>query len=336
MPDSIILPIGYRSLLSPIETQKAIKLTKDLFEDLLADALSLTRVSAPMFVRPETGLNDDLSGSERAVSFDIPDAGFSVQIVHSLAKWKRYALRGQDFPVGRGIYTDMNAIRRDEKLDNLHSVYVDQWDWEKVISKEQRCVEFLKQTVRTIASALWQTEQTLTARFPALEPLLPREITFITSEELLQRYPNLPPRGREDMAAREFGIVFIMNIGGKLSNGEPHDLRAPDYDDWSLNGDILVWYPPLSRAVELSSMGIRVDEQSLTRQLELAGCTGRRELMFHRELLAGRLPLTIGGGIGQSRMCMVMLHKAHIGEVQASVWSERDQKRCAEGGILLL
>ncbi len=332
----LLIPKNYNNPLGLIETQKAIKYTKDRFERSLADALGLTRVSAPMFVRPETGLNDDLSGTERAVMFDVPDAGFDVQVVHSLAKWKRYTLGSYDFPDGEGLYTDMNAIRRDERLDNLHSIYVDQWDWEKIIHRSQRNREYLETTVKLIVGALYDTERELCARFPALTPFISREVFFITSEELLQRYPNLTPREREDAICKEKKTVFIIGIGAPLSDGKPHDLRAPDYDDWSLNGDILVWYPPLERAVELSSMGIRVDEDALRRQLIACGCEYKSGLMFHSMLLSGKLPLTIGGGIGQSRMCMVMLQKAHIGEVQASVWSDETYERCREHGIKLL
>ncbi|MEG2939214.1 MAG: aspartate--ammonia ligase [Oscillospiraceae bacterium] len=333
---TLIIPRDYKNPLGIIETQKAIKFTKDLFEDKLASALNLSRVSAPMFVRPETGLNDDLNGIERAVMFDVPDAGFDVQVVHSLAKWKRFTLGSYGFSVGEGLYTDMNAIRRDEDLDNLHSIYVDQWDWELVITREQRNLEFLKSIVRKIVSALYETEQELCARFTALTPFFKKDAFFISSEELFQKYPNLNAKEREDAIAKEHGVVFIIGIGGKLSSGEPHDNRAPDYDDWMLNGDILVWYPVLERAVELSSMGIRVDEDALRRQLILSGCEDRSELLFHRTLLSGGLPLTVGGGIGQSRMCMLMLHKAHIGEVQAAVWREESVEECRKNGIFIL
>ena len=336
MQRPLILPDGYQSRLGLIETQRAIKFAKDLFEDKLAGKLNLTRVSAPMFVRPETGLNDDLNGVERAVTFDVPDAGFDVQVVHSLAKWKRNALRAYGFSAGEGLYTDMNAIRRDENLDNLHSVYVDQWDWERIITRPQRTLAYLKGTVELIASALWETERMLCRAFSALTPFLTREPFFITAQELLDRYPDYTARQREDAIAREYGTVFIIGIGGRLSNGEPHDGRAPDYDDWALNGDLLVWYPLLDRAVELSSMGIRVDEDALRRQLYLAHAEDRASMPFHRALLSGELPLTIGGGIGQSRICMVMLQKAHIGEVQASVWPDETLQICEENGIHLL
>ena len=333
---TLLLPEGYHSALGLLETQRAIKFAKDRFESSLALALNLTRVSAPMFVRPETGLNDDLNGVERAVTFDVPCAGFDVQVVHSLAKWKRNALAAYGFHAGEGLYTDMNAIRRDEQLDNLHSVYVDQWDWEKIITREQRTIAYLQDTVRGIARALWATEQALCAAFPMLTPFLIGDPYFITAEELLQRYPGRSPREREDAVTKEHGTVFLVGIGGKLSNGEPHDGRAPDYDDWSLNGDLLVWYPILGRAVELSSMGIRVDEEAMRRQLFLSGHEERADMPFHRDLLSGRLPLTIGGGIGQSRICMVMLQKAHIGEVQASVWPQEDIERCEAAGVHLL
>ncbi len=332
----LILPKDYKSLLGLKETQRAIKFAKDFLEDRLALNLNLTRVSAPMFVRPETGLNDELSGGERAVTFDVPDAGFDVQIVQSLAKWKRYALAYYHFHHGTGLYTDMNAVRRDEALDNLHSIYVDQWDWERIISREERTIPFLKEIVCKIVEALYDTEQALCQKFTSLTPYFVKEPYFITSEELLQRYPDLTPKQREDAITKEHGVVFIIAIGAPLSNGEPHDGRAADYDDWSMNGDILVWYPLLNRAVELSSMGIRVDEDALRRQLIATNSEYKTEMMFHRELLSGRLPLTIGGGIGQSRVCMMMLQKAHIGEVQASVWKESTIEACAEDGIYLL
>ncbi|MBQ4050649.1 MAG: aspartate--ammonia ligase, partial [Oscillospiraceae bacterium] len=295
-----------------------------------------TRVSAPLFVRCSSGLNDNLNGVERPVSFDIADIGEDVEIVHSLAKWKRVALRRYGFGPNTGLYTDMNAIRRDEELDNLHSVYVDQWDWEKIITPETRTEETLRHTVRRIMRALKETEEALHRANPEIEPYINEKITFLTAEELLQRYPGMTAKERENAAAKEFGSVFILGIGGKLSNGEKHDGRAPDYDDWELNGDILIWYPVLERAVELSSMGIRVNAESLRRQLELAGCTERAELPYHKMLLDGELPLTIGGGIGQSRLCMVMLHKAHIGEVQSSMWDEGMVEACEKRGIILL
>ncbi|MDD6033848.1 MAG: aspartate--ammonia ligase [Oscillospiraceae bacterium] len=330
------LPEHYRPLLDIMQTEIAIKLVKDTFERELAQKLHLTRVSAPLFVRRSSGINDNLNGVERPVSFDIADIGEEVEIVHSLAKWKRVALRRYGFGPNTGLYTDMNAIRRDEELDNLHSVYVDQWDWEKIITRETRTEETLRHTVRRIMRALKETEEALHRANPEIEPFISEKVTFLTAEELLQRYPGKTPKERENAAAREFGTVFIMGIGGALSDGKPHDGRAPDYDDWSLNGDILVWYPVLERAVELSSMGIRVDGASLRRQLELAGCTEREKLPYHQMLLHGELPLTIGGGIGQSRLCMVLLHKAHIGEVQSSLWDEGMVEACAERGVILL
>ena len=332
----LILPEGYSSPLDIRETEIAIKLVKDSFERNLAKALNLTRVSAPLFVLPESGLNDDLNGVERPVQFDIADLGSDVQIVHSLAKWKRLALERYGFSAGAGLYTDMNAIRRDEELDNLHSVYVDQWDWERVITREERNRETLHETVRRIMGVLKETEMTLAKEFQKITPYLPSGITFVTSQELEDLYPDLTPKQREDRAAREYGAVFIEQIGGALRSGKPHDGRAPDYDDWSLNGDILIWYPVLGRAFEISSMGIRVDEESLRRQLETAGCMARASLPFHRMLLNGELPLTMGGGIGQSRLCMAMLQKAHIGEVQASVWANSTYARCEAAGIHLL
>ncbi|MGI5888144.1 MAG: aspartate--ammonia ligase [Oscillospiraceae bacterium] len=336
MDRDLILPDGYKSVLDVRKTQLAIKLAKDTFERKLAGKLNLTRVSAPMFVRPETGLNDNLNGVERPVSFDIPATGYSVEVVQSLAKWKRFALREYGFGIHEGLYTDMNAIRRDEELDNLHSVYVDQWDWELVITRDDRNIGFKKNTVVGICAALAETEAVLCGSFPELGAPESRTPVFITSEDLLERYPDRSPKEREDLICREYGTVFIIGIGAPLSNGVPHDGRAPDYDDWSLNGDLLVWYPTLGRSVELSSMGIRVDAESLERQLAAAGCEERKNLKFHRDLLAGQLPLTIGGGIGQSRLCMVLLKKAHIGEVQSSVWSDSMRIECMESGIELL
>ena len=334
----LILPEGYRSPLEILDTEIAIKFVKDNFERELAAALDLTRVSAPFFVRPETGLNDDLNGVERAVAFDIKELNAQVQVVHSLAKWKRMALKAYGFPSGSGLYTDMNAIRRDEDLDNLHSVYVDQWDWEKVITPQTRTLQTLEDTVRRIVQALWKTQQLLSRQFPQLPPLFDRQPqpAFVTTQELEDRFPSLTPKERENAIAREKGLVFLMGIGGKLKSGQVHDGRAPDYDDWQLNGDILVWYPLLDRAVELSSMGIRVDAAALDRQLTLSGCDSRRALPFHSQLLKGELPLTIGGGIGQSRLCMVLLGKAHIGEVQASVWSDEMHRVCEDAGLRLL
>ena len=334
---SLCLPQGYYPLQGILDTERAIKTVKDSFERTQAKNLHLTRVSAPLFVSGGSGLNDNLSGTERPVSFDVPACGEELQIVHSLAKWKRQALKRYGFGADTGLYTDMNAIRRDEEhLDNLHSVYVDQWDWEKIITREMRNMDMLQDTVERIVTALKESEYMLNDRFPQIKPFIKGSVTFVTSQELEDRWPELTPREREDAVCREHQTVFISQIGGRLKSGVPHDKRAPDYDDWSLNGDLLVWYPVLERAVELSSMGIRVDEQSMAEQLRLSGCEDRRELPFHKALLAGELPLTIGGGIGQSRICMVLLHKAHIGEVQASVWPAEILEACRDRGIPLL
>lgn len=333
----LFVPEGYRPKLSLKETEIAIKKLKDYFEEALAYELYLTRVSAPLFVKPESGLNDNLSGIERAVSFDVADDNYQVaEIVHSLAKWKRMALSRYAFGVDEGLYTDMNAIRRDEELDNTHSIYVDQWDWEKVITKEMRNEAFLKQTVKRIFRAFCRTERYIRAEYPCLEAWLPEEIYFITTQELLERYPDLTPKERENKICEEKKAVFLMRIGDLLTNGEKHDGRAPDYDDWSLNGDILFWNPLLGSAFELSSMGIRVDEEVLMSQLEKSGCMDRTELTFHKQVLEKKLPYTIGGGIGQSRICMYFLQKAHIGEVQASIWSDEMMKQCEENNIILL
>lgn len=333
----LIKPEGYTPRLDLRETEVAIKKLKDYFESALAYELYLIRVSAPLFVKPETGLNDNLSGTERAVSFDIlDDHGNNAEIVHSLAKWKRMALGRYGFNVDEGLYTDMNAIRRDEELDNLHSIYVDQWDWEKVITKEMRTEEFLKKTVTKIYNAFIKTQKFIVSEYPTLDSLLPEEITFITSEELLQKYPNLSAKERENEICKEYKAVFIMKIGKLLSNGEKHDGRAPDYDDWELNGDILFWNPLLEQAFELSSMGIRVDEEALLHQLKVSGSEDKKELEFHRLLLEGKLPYTIGGGIGQSRICMFFLQKAHIGEVQASIWPDEMIEACELAHITLL
>ena len=333
-----VIPQGYAPCLNLYDTQKAIGLLKRLFEDTLGGALHLRRVSAPLFVEASTGLNDDLNGVERAVSFDIPDAGRDAQVVHSLAKWKRMALYRYQFSVGEGLYTDMNAIRRDEELDNLHSVYVDQWDWEKVIAPRDRTVDYLKATVSTIVKAMAETQATLRSVFPQLTALPPldTDVSFVTTQELEDRWPDLSPKEREDAWVKEHPTTFLMGIGGALKSGKPHDGRAPDYDDWNLNGDILVWNPVLERAFEVSSMGIRVDPAAMDRQLTIAGCDSRRELPFHKMLLEGKLPLTIGGGIGQSRLCMLLLGKAHIGEVQASVWDEQTIQACQDAGVILL
>ena len=332
------IPPSYAPKLNLYDTQKAIGLLKRLFEDTLGGSLNLRRVSAPLFVEASTGLNDDLNGVERPVSFDIPAAGRDAQVVHSLAKWKRLALHRYQFSVGEGLYTDMNAIRRDEEPDNLHSVYVDQWDWEKVLAPRDRNEDYLKETVRTIVECICQTQATLRAMFPQLLslPLVERQVTFVTAQELEDRWPDLSAKEREDAWVKDHPTTFLMGIGGALKSGRPHDGRAPDYDDWALNGDILVWNPVLERAFELSSMGIRVSPESLDRQLTLAGCDDRRSLPFHRMLLSGELPLTIGGGIGQSRLCMLLLGKAHIGEVQASVWDEQTIQACRDAGVILL
>ena len=331
-----LIPSGYEPALSLYETQAAISLIKRTFQDHLAQALNLKRVSAPLFVDPASGLNDDLNGVERAVSFDIPAAGMEAQVVHSLAKWKRMALYRYDFHTGKGIYTDMNAIRRDESLDNLHSIYVDQWDWERVITREMRTPRFLQDTVRDIVRCISDTSLLVNGRYPRLRTQLSDEVTFVSTQELLDLYPDLDAKERENAFVREHPITFLTGIGHKLSNGRPHDGRAPDYDDWTLNGDLLYYSPLLDQAIELSSMGIRVDSASLDRQLSLSGCDDRRQLPFHRMLLDGELPLTIGGGIGQSRLCMLLLGKAHIGEVQSSIWDADTRRRCREAGIVLL
>ncbi len=332
----IIKPEGYHSILGVRDTQVAIKSTKDYFENNLARELKLTRVSAPLFVDSESGLNDDLNGIERAVSFDVRETGRVLQIVHSLAKWKRLALRDYGFACDEGLYTDMNAIRRDEDTDNIHSIYVDQWDWEKVIDKDSRNVSTLKHIVKKIFSVFKMTEKFISSMYPQLEERLPEEITFITTQKLEEMYPDLTPKERELEIVRKHGAVFIMQIGATLASGQKHDGRAPDYDDWELNGDIVFYDSILDIPFEVSSMGIRVSEESLKRQLKEAGCEERAALPFHKELLAGRLPYTIGGGIGQSRICMFLLHKAHIGEVQASAWPAEMYEECKESGIILL
>ena len=335
--NSIWIPEGYRSCLGLYDTQKAIGMIKNIFQQKLCLALHLKRVTAPLFVEPSSGLNDDLNGVERPVSFDIPAVGGEeAQVVHSLAKWKRMALYRYDFHPGNGLLTDMNAIRRDEELDNLHSVYVDQWDWEKVILPEQRNMEYLKDTVRRITGVICNTLEELKYHFQDLPVELDREICFLTTQELEDRYPNLTPKEREDALLREHRTVFLMQIGGKLRSGLRHDGRAPDYDDWTMNGDLLFWDDVLGRALEISSMGIRVDPAAMDRQLTEAGCDARRSLTFHKMLLEGKLPLTIGGGIGQSRLCMLLLGKAHIGEVQASVWDAATVEACEKAGIELL
>ena len=334
----ITIPSSYKPKLSVYETQKAIDYIKRTFQMNLAIELNLRRVSAPLFVRENSGLNDNLNGVERPVKFDVPAVGEYAEVVHSLAKWKRLALKRYDFFVGKGIYTDMNAIRRDEELDNLHSVYVDQWDWEKVIREEDRNEAYLKNVVRSIVSAVCATEMNLHAMFPQLQdlPLHTPNVTFITTQELEDRYPDLTPKERENAFVKENGTTFLMKIGAPLKSGKPHDGRAPDYDDWDLNGDLLFWNEPLQCSYELSSMGIRVSPESMDRQLTMAGCDDRRALPFHKAVLSGELPYTIGGGIGQSRLCMLLLGSAHIGEVQASVWDQATHEACAKAGIPLL
>ncbi|MBQ7557700.1 MAG: aspartate--ammonia ligase [Lachnospiraceae bacterium] len=331
-----VVPKGYRPRLSVYETQRAIDHIKKNFQNNLTSALNLKRVSAPLFVKESSGLNDNLNGVERPVSFDIPAVGEDAQVVHSLAKWKRLALKRYDFYRGNGIFTDMNAIRRDEDLDNLHSIYVDQWDWELVIDRSERNPEFLKETVRKIVSAIIKTNEEIKAEFPKLSCEIDPEISFITTQELEDLYPGLTPKQRENAYVSGHRTTFLMQIGGALKSGKPHDGRAPDYDDWNLNGDILVWNDILGCAFELSSMGIRVDRDSLLYQLEQRGCMERASLPFHRMLLEDRLPLTIGGGIGQSRLCMLIMGTAHIGEVQVSVWDDETLKTCREAGIPLL
>jgi len=334
---NLIVPEGYQSELNLYETQKGIKMVKDFFQEMISTRLNLRRVSAPLFVDPETGLNDNLNGFERPVSFDILEQdGRIAEVVHSLAKWKRYALKKYDFSVGEGLYTDMNAIRRDEETDNIHSIFVDQWDWEKIITKEERTVETLKETVQTIYKCLRKTEQYMAIQYDFVDLILPRDIYFITTSMLADMYPDKTPKEREYLIAKEKGAVCLMQIGDKLANGEPHDGRAPDYDDWSLNADIIVYYPVLDISLELSSMGIRVDEKALAEQLEKAGCPERAELPFQKAILDKELPYTIGGGIGQSRICMFFLRKAHIGEVQSSLWPEEMVKVCEDAGITLL
>lgn len=326
----------YISKLDVLETQRAIRSLRHRFEENLCDALNLTRASAPLFVKSGSGINDDLNGVERPVGFDILETGEMMEIVHSLAKWKRIALKKYGFPMHTGLYTDMNAVRRDEKCDSIHSLYVDQWDWEKVISASDRNEEYLKDTVRRIYAAVLSAADSVERKHPELENYLPREIKFVTTYELEEKYPKLSPRERENAEAKELGAMFLMKIGGRLKNGEKHDGRAPDYDDWELNGDIIVYNRVTEAAFEISSMGIRVDKQSLLKQLEAENALDRLGLPFHKALMNDELPLTIGGGIGQSRLCMLLLQKAHIGEVQASVWPQSELDRCAAEGITLL
>ena len=334
--NKIYIPENYKPVLDAYDTQRAIAYIKETFQQEFSKALNLKRVSAPLFVTESSGLNDNLNGYERPVSFDIPDVHAEAQVVHSLAKWKRLALKRYQFNVGKGLFTDMNAIRRDEEVDNLHSVYVDQWDWEKVIAREDRNTDYLKRTVRDIVGAVCETNDALGVAFPSLHTKLDREVFFITTQELEDMYPDKTPKERENEILRQHHTVFLMQIGGKLKSGKPHDGRAPDYDDWDLNGDILMWNPVLQCAFEISSMGIRVDESSLDRQLTLAGCDDRRSLPFHKMLLSGELPLTMGGGIGQSRLCMLMIGACHIGEVQSSIWDRATTDACRDAGILLL
>jgi len=333
-----IFPAGYKSKLSVYETQRAIVSVKELFQKNLSEKLNLKRVSAPLFVTESSGLNDNLNGTERAVSFDVPAAGeIKCEIVHSLAKWKRLALKQYDFHPGNGLYTDMNAVRRDEPvLDNLHSVYVDQWDWEKIITRDQRNLDYLYDTVNRIVSAMADTSEELVERFPQLQPTICRDVTFISSQELEDLWPDIDPEERENRFVKDHPTTFITGIGKKLKSGKKHGNRAPDYDDWDLNGDIICWDHILGREMELSSMGIRVDESSMRKQLIESGCEERSSLPFHRMLLNGELPLTIGGGIGQSRLCMMLMECAHIGEVHAGVWDEHTRSVCKDNGIFLL
>lgn len=342
----LFFPENYKPKLDLKQTEKAIKLIKDFFQENLSSELRLRRVTAPLFVLKGTGINDDLNGIERPVSFAVKEMNDArAEVVHSLAKWKRLMLAHYGIPVGYGIYTDMNAIRPDEELTNIHSLYVDQWDWEKVITAKQREIDYLKKVVNQIYAVLLRTEFVVYENYPSIKPMLPEEITFVYAEELAQRYPKLTPKEREHEITKACGAVFIIGIGGKLTNGEPHDGRAPDYDDWTtpnsggffgLNGDILIWNPVLQQSLEISSMGIRVDKAALLRQLEIAGANDRKDLMFHKKLLKDELPLSIGGGIGQSRLCMYFLRKAHIGEVQASLWPEEMVQQCADHNIYMV
>ena len=334
--NKIYIPEGYQSVLDEYETQRAIAYIKQTFQDEFSRALNLKRVSAPLFVTEESGLNDNLSGVERPVSFDVPAVGEEVQVVHSLAKWKRLALKRYNFAVGNGLYTDMNAIRRDERLDNIHSIYVDQWDWEKIITEHNRNLDYLKLIVSAVVDAICKTNDRLHVRFPQLRVDLSRDVTFVTTQELEDLYPNMTGSERENAFVKEHRTACIMQIGGALRSGKPHDSRAPDYDDWQLNCDIFFWNDVLDRALEISSMGIRVNAESLDRQLAAANCDHRRDLPFHKMLLNDELPLTIGGGIGQSRLCMLMMGCAHIGEVQSSIWDAMTIEECEKAGIRLL
>ncbi len=334
---NLVIPSDYQPKMTIRETEKAIKFVKDAFQRNLIRNFGFERVSAPLFVKSKTGVNDDLNGVERAVRFDIKEqGGVEAEIVHSLAKWKRIALKRYGFRSGEGIYTDMNAIRRDDKCDNQHSIYVDQWDWEMVISKEQRNLGFLKMIVQRIVGAICDTLAEAKQAFPCIDFDLKRDVTFVTAQEALDRYPELDSHGRESALAKEYGTIFLMQIGGALSNGKPHDGRAPDYDDWSLNGDIIFYDKVLGESIEISSMGIRVDAKSMAEQLRIAGCEDRLQNQFHKDVMEGNLPLTIGGGIGQSRLCMLLLQKAHIGEVQSSLWPDEMHDKCDKAGINLL
>jgi len=334
--NKIYIPEGYKPQLDEYSTQRAISYIKSVFQQEFASALNLKRVSAPLFVTEFSGLNDNLNGYERPVSFDVPAIGVDAQVVHSLAKWKRLALKRYNFKIGDGLYTDMNAIRRDEDLDNIHSIYVDQWDWEKIITAENRNLDYLKLIVKAIVGAICDTNDQLHVRFPQLHTKLCRRVSFITTQELEDKYPDLTSSQRENEYLKKHKTAFIMQIGGALRSGKRHDGRAPDYDDWQLNGDLFFWNDVLGRAVELSSMGIRVDSESLDRQLSISGCDNRRELPFHKMLLNNELPLTIGGGIGQSRLCMLMMGCAHIGEVQSSIWDSETVAACEKAGVPLL
>ena len=334
--NKVILPQGYRPVLSSYELQKAIAMTKEIFQAEFVETLHLQRVSAPLFVKASSGLNDDLTGKERAVSFDVPAIGSDAQVVHSLAKWKRLALKKYGFNMHEGLYTDMNAIRRDEELDNIHSIYVDQWDWERIICKEDRTESYLKETVQSIVDVICDASEALKKAFPQISVELCRQVSFITSQELEDLYPDSTPEEREHLYAKEHKTIFVMQIGDKLRSGKTHGNRAPDYDDWTLNGDIIFWNDLLGIAFEISSMGIRVDPAAMDRQLREANCDHRRELPFHKMLLADQLPLTIGGGIGQSRLCMLLIGCAHIGEVQTSMWDEDTLRICKDAGIPLL
>lgn len=331
-----IIPEGYESTLSLYQTQKAIELLKNAFQEEFRREMNLVRATAPLFVETESGLNDDLNGVERPVDFDVPAANCNAQIVHSLAKWKRMALHQYGFLPGKGIYTDMNAVRRDEQLDNLHSIYVDQWDWEKVITAETRNLDTLKATVKNIVNCIVNVSEKVKLSFPSVDVKLNREVVFVTTQELEDKWPEKTPKQREDAITKEHGTVFLMQIGGNLKSGKPHDGRAPDYDDWALNGDLLFWNPVLQQSIEISSMGIRVDAKAMDSQLNCSDCNNRRKYPFHQMVLNQQLPLTIGGGIGQSRLCMLLLGKAHIGEVQVSIWDQQTLDACKKAKVQLL